>query len=193
MIDRTAGYIWSREGSRYRRFSDTYRILWQQKWYDNDYGNRFQISESSDEPDVLHLIDAPDNEMDITRDEARRLAGILVSWADGTLGMPVGDLPLPEHDAMDSERIDWILREAAVRNDAGRVMVRRNRYKGPPDILVVWERPYDAGDLARFQDDCGELGGIARFASAAECVEPCFPVRTVYIRNRTGPGNGETR
>lgn len=193
MIDIMAGYIWNSEGSRYRDFSHTYRILWQQKWRDSYHANIFEISESSDGPDVLHLIDAPDNEMYITRDEARRLAGILLSWADGTIEMPAGDLPEPESDEMTDEQIDRILREAAVRNNAGRVMVHRNRFGGRPYILVAWERPYDAKDLARFQDDCGELGSIATFASARDCSEPRIDVRTVYVRDGTGSCTGAMR
>lgn len=175
-------HAWDREGSMSGYYHHTKRILWQQKWYEEGIRSVFEIVQSSDEPDLLHLTDGADNEMDITRDEARRLAGILSSWADGTLGMPTEDSPYPDRRKLDHEDAVRILRDAARRNDVLRVMMRYEGFLRIPYVYVVWGRPYEGRDLMRFQDDCGELGRLAEFASTREDFVPAFSAETVYVR-----------
>lgn len=163
--------VWDSEGSWEYGWRGKRRILWEQGWT-SSYGNRFQLAECAWDADCLRLTDEPDNEMYISREEAGYLADILQNWADGVRTLCDEDMSFGERPDLDREDIVRILREAGAKNNAGRVLVAFTDAEQSQDcygdVYVVWEREYDASDLKRFQDDCGDLAGWMNFAATYE-------------------------
>lgn len=184
---------WSRSGSWEYEWKGKQRFLWEQDWEESGACNRFQLVERSWDPENLYLIDSPDNQTCIPREEARYLAGVLLDWAEGKRTLQDDDTSDMEKPEYDRKAIIRILRDAGERNNAGKVLMelwdQELNYSYYGEVYVVWERDYGPSDLRRFQDDCGDLAGWMRFASAyrydPESLDMDARPKLVYRRGRS--------